>query len=206
MAGLCEGLGRYYYATRRSYAGEWQGGVRHGSGVLARADGLRYEGEWTEDVQGPMAHIVYPNGDEYFGEVVRGHAHGDGLLLIAATGQAYVGAFRRDKKEGYSLLTSTALSRYKLGKLLLKPESKRPEKLEELAEEKLVFHCLFEENKMITDHGVPPTYHREAWRAFERAKVIAAEARDKATLAPRREGQQQPPTSSGHLSPRGCGS
>jgi len=206
ISGLREGLGRYYYATLRTYAGEWHADIRHGVGVLALASGKRYEGDWTDDKQGPMAHVVYPNGDEYFGEVVHGHAHGDGLLLMHETGQAYVGSFRRDKKEGYSLLTSKEMSRRKLGKLLLKPESKRPEKLEELHEDKLVSHCLFESDKMITDHGVPPTYHREAWRAFERAKVIATDARNKAALAPRRDRAQPPATSSGHLSPRGCGS
>ena len=208
-SGLYDGLGRYCYATQRMYAGEWREGLRHGRGVMARSDGWRYEGEWAEGKQKGVAHIVYKNGDEYFGQVVNGHRHGKGLLLLQATGQAWVGDFIKDVRDGYCLLTSEALSRRKLRRLLDKTETKRPEKITELVEEEppLAFHCLFEEDKMITDHGLDEEdckYNREAWRAFDRARVVARDAVEKAALCPRPERAIAPQTDTAPVSPRGC--
>ena len=68
----------------------------------------------------------------------------------------------------------------------------------------LAFHCLFEEDRMITDHGLDAMYHREAWRNFDRARVVARESCEKAALCPRRERAVAPVTGSGRESPRGC--
>ena len=38
------------YSYGDKYIGEWNKGLKHGSGVLKYADGSLYEGEWQNDL------------------------------------------------------------------------------------------------------------------------------------------------------------
>lgn len=44
--------------------------------------------------------IIYPNGDEYIGNLLNNYKHGHGTLKYASTGAIYVGEFKDDKRSG----------------------------------------------------------------------------------------------------------
>eukprot|EP00961_Rhodomonas_salina_P137827 1853952-Rhodomonas_salina.1 len=50
------------------YVGEWQNGVRHGTGVFEYADGSRYEGEWAANVKEGTGTFNFPDGSCYKGK------------------------------------------------------------------------------------------------------------------------------------------
>jgi len=41
--------------------------VRHGKGILRRADGSVYDGDWENDVESGIGKMRWLNGDEYEG-------------------------------------------------------------------------------------------------------------------------------------------
>jgi len=44
--------------------------------------------------------IIYPNGDEYIGNLLNNYKHGHGTLKYASTGAIYIGEFKDDKRSG----------------------------------------------------------------------------------------------------------
>lgn len=89
-------LPEYYYGTSTfnfpngdKYVGDFcahRAGLlwREGSGVYTTHDGHIYEGEWKEDrlIESQNVKICYPNGAEYFGNLLKGKYSGGGLYTL----------------------------------------------------------------------------------------------------------------------------
>lgn len=87
---LQHGYGTYVLAKGGKYEGEWDQGVRHGTGTYYYPDGARiYRGEWKQNVRfsarmsRALTHtwrqlkhgkgtFTYENGDKYDGEFLNG--------------------------------------------------------------------------------------------------------------------------------------
>ena len=81
------------------YAGEIDGGVPGGLGVLTRANGDRFEGHWKNGVLNGDATAVWANGDRYDGQWRDGKAEGRGVQ-IWANGDRYDGQWHNDMPNG----------------------------------------------------------------------------------------------------------
>jgi hypothetical protein len=62
------GRGVLTRANGDKYDGEWKCGRTHGHGVLASADGDKYDGEWKDDKRNGRGVLTFANGDKYEGE------------------------------------------------------------------------------------------------------------------------------------------
>ena len=53
-----------------TFAGDWQGGAKHGCGVLTTASGARYDGQWFEGKPHGVGTFTVEgkDGEEYEGE------------------------------------------------------------------------------------------------------------------------------------------
>jgi len=68
--GLQSNLGRLTYLrsnTQEVYIGQIDDNRKHGLGILEDSSGIRYEGEFEDDIPVGLGKIIYPNGDIYYG-------------------------------------------------------------------------------------------------------------------------------------------
>jgi hypothetical protein len=81
------------------YTGQWRGRMRHGLGVLVRADGYRYEGYFAEGRCHGQGAFHAPNGSIYDGQWEQDKAHGQGKYTHA-DGSTFDGQWLHDEKSG----------------------------------------------------------------------------------------------------------
>ena len=83
------------YATDAVYEGEWKGGMRHGKGKMAWADGGRYEGEWQYNQACGEGTFHHTSGDVYIGRWVNNKSNGFGVYRTV-NGARYEGGWKDD--------------------------------------------------------------------------------------------------------------
>jgi hypothetical protein len=82
------------------YAGEWtRSSLREGRGVLYRADGEVYEGQWRNDKPNGQGRLILKTGDVYIGEFSEGKIHGYGKYT-SLEGYYYEGDWADNAKHG----------------------------------------------------------------------------------------------------------
>ena len=95
---------------RESYTGDFQDGIRFGSGVYSYSTGSRYKGRWVENRKSGLGRAKYltkvddeenPRSDvsEYHGDFHDGLKHGQGSFHYA-NGDIYSGQWSSGKKHG----------------------------------------------------------------------------------------------------------
>ena len=77
----------------------------HGHGYRIFLSGAEYTGEYRLNVFHGLGRMVYANGDEYNGYWADGLRHGQGRFVEAATGNTYVGEWRKDRQFGEGVTT-----------------------------------------------------------------------------------------------------
>ena len=65
------------------YRGGFRKGVRHGKGIGIMSDGVKYTGDWVDDMPNGYGRFDYPIGAYYNGDVVRGKRQGLGILVVS---------------------------------------------------------------------------------------------------------------------------
>ena len=104
-SGLASGQGRVEWRNGDSYEGRIERGLREGHGIfIAYANSIRYEGEWTADLQNGKGKTTFSDGDIYEGEMRDGQFHGQGSYL-SEDGSRYDGAWQNGIKEGFGKMT-----------------------------------------------------------------------------------------------------
>ncbi|KAJ8493904.1 hypothetical protein OPV22_015625 [Ensete ventricosum] len=83
-----------------SYAGQWSGGVPHGTGKYVWADGCIYEGEWRRGKTTGRGKFSWPSGATYEGEFKAGFMDGFGTYT-GASGDTYRGSWSMNLKHGH---------------------------------------------------------------------------------------------------------
>lgn len=81
------------------YTGDLSGFLPHGKGILKKADGTVYDGEFDMGSCTGIASITYKTGDKYEGEVDGGKRHGFGTYTVR-DGATYSGYFTENQKNG----------------------------------------------------------------------------------------------------------
>ena len=56
------------FVDARQYIGDWNGGARHGHGVMRWPDGREYFGSWTKGQRNGQGTLLYADGTMYSGE------------------------------------------------------------------------------------------------------------------------------------------
>jgi len=80
--------------------GEYRRGKLSGHGVMARADGNRYEGEWRDGKKHGRGVLIYDGGSRYEGQFAEGEPWGTGTLQWLS-GSRYQGGWRAGKPDGH---------------------------------------------------------------------------------------------------------
>jgi hypothetical protein len=85
-----------------TFSGHWQGGLRHGSGILSFPGPGKnfYSGEWHEDQKHGWGIMQYPSGGYYEGEWIRDHKHGFGTMYWTESMERYRGNWWHNKPDG----------------------------------------------------------------------------------------------------------
>ncbi|EQC37434.1 hypothetical protein SDRG_05037 [Saprolegnia diclina VS20] len=86
-----------------TFVGTWRADVKHGPGVLSRADGTTKDGVWQWDapVDGPWT-ITFPTRSVYDGACVNMRPHGHGVCKYA-NGDVYSGAWVHGVRSGWGV-------------------------------------------------------------------------------------------------------
>eukprot|EP00439_Symbiodinium_sp_Y106_P073380 s205_g13.t2 len=93
------------------YKGQWKGNMRHGHGVLTRADGHRYEGAWFENRAHGHGTFTEASGTSYEGQWHQDQKHGYGKY-VHIDGTTYEGEWHADEKSGRGIETWSDGARY----------------------------------------------------------------------------------------------
>eukprot|EP00435_Cladocopium_sp_Y103_P055755 s615_g18.t1 len=96
------------------YKGQWRGNMRHGHGVLTRADGHRYEGAWLDNRAHGHGTFTESSGTSYEGPDGQWHQdqkHGYGKY-VHIDGTTYEGEWHSDEKSGRGIETWSDGARY----------------------------------------------------------------------------------------------
>ena len=88
------------FQTGMSRNGSW-----HGRGHSVSLSGTQYTGEFQMNQRHGLGRMIYPNGDEYNGNWAKGMRDGQGRFVEAATGNTYVGGWRKDRQYGEGVTT-----------------------------------------------------------------------------------------------------
>jgi hypothetical protein len=103
VEGKRHGYGVEDYPNGDNYDGYWKEDVRHGYGTFSKADGSKLEGNWVDgELTCSHGTLTYSNGDVFQGDVVKGMAHGSGILRTKVGG-IYDGEFKDNYIEGYGI-------------------------------------------------------------------------------------------------------
>lgn len=82
------------------YVGALSGYLPHGKGILTKADGTIFEGDFYEGYCTGKAMITYVGGDIYEGDVDHESREGNGIY-IKPDGTVYEGKFKNGQKNGF---------------------------------------------------------------------------------------------------------
>mmetsp|Transcript_35393 Transcript_35393/g.110638 ORF Transcript_35393/g.110638 Transcript_35393/m.110638 type:complete len:398 (+) Transcript_35393:306-1499(+) len=101
------GFGSIMYAAndqkqRVKFAGEFEDGIRKGSGCLVWQDGAQYAGDWFGDKPGGFGIEKYPDGSTYVGQYENDMRHGFGTYVFPS-GAKYEGCWYLGKRHGKAL-------------------------------------------------------------------------------------------------------
>lgn len=119
--GKCHGKGKMTSA-KGEYAGEFDGGSRHGHGTYTFKSGAVYVGEWKRGKKHGSGSLISANGDkDYQGGWMNDKRHGRGVAT-RANGDVFDGDWMNGKKNGTFILKTASGERFKQvynnGKLL----------------------------------------------------------------------------------------
>lgn len=104
-----EGFGKMTYpkeSNKKSYEGQWKGGVFDGKGKIVWANGHTYEGDFKEGKYYGKGVYIWSNGNRYEGEFKNDSFNGKGVL-IWSDGDRYEGEWINDKPHGFGIFTSS---------------------------------------------------------------------------------------------------
>ena len=73
-------------------------------GILKKVNGDEYAGDFKDDLYDGYSLYKYAIGDSYCGDFVLGKRHGNGVLIISATGENFAGRFENDELIGGQVL------------------------------------------------------------------------------------------------------
>lgn len=82
------------------YLGEYQCGLKRGSGKFYYPDGSTYDGQWKKDLKHGQGLYTYPNGDQYDGNWYKGQRHGVGTYTFAEAKCAFHGTWKDGVRMG----------------------------------------------------------------------------------------------------------
>ena len=85
--GIRQGTGTYRYLNGNVYAGKWKENRKHGIGKMTYSEKGEYNGFWENGRRHGEGIFKYPNGDSYSGWWRFGVKEGFGTYLYAASGQ-----------------------------------------------------------------------------------------------------------------------
>ncbi len=131
-----DGQGKYIYSVndplqRASHEGSWKNGKKHGYGTFIWKNGVKFEGQYSDDERigyGSMnfptndpfnrvryvgnwnngqingrGTLTYKNGNKYEGDFVSGAIRGNGTFYFA-DGRKYVGQMLKGKSQGRGVM------------------------------------------------------------------------------------------------------
>jgi hypothetical protein len=81
------------FANGLKYEGEWNNDMRHGQGTLFMPDLGTYTGEWKDGQRSGQGIHTLVGGDKYEGEWAEGMCNGQGTYTFA-NGNKYVGEWK----------------------------------------------------------------------------------------------------------------
>lgn len=119
-AGLLQNRGPVVIGDCGSYSGQWviyrgpgkqEIELREGEGVMTRADGGRYVGQFLANRAHGRGRYFHSCGDVYEGEWRDDEAHGQGRFTLA-DGSCYEGGFARNLRHGLGVEAFSDGSRY----------------------------------------------------------------------------------------------
>eukprot|EP00913_Durusdinium_trenchii_P024990 g23455.t2 len=87
------------------YKGQWRGNMRHGHGILTRADGHRYEGAWLDNRAHGHGTFTESSGTSYEGPTLK-------EWYVHIDGTTYEGEWHSDEKSGRGIETWSDGARY----------------------------------------------------------------------------------------------
>jgi hypothetical protein len=109
-----------FYTNRDYYDGDFIDSVRHGQGTLITAAGVKYEGEFRNNVYNGYGILSWPpfeeNGVKYVGrrfegDFKDGQRHGKGIFMVG-NGDYYSGMFEKNLYHGAGTLVSCELGKF----------------------------------------------------------------------------------------------
>ncbi|HYC34921.1 MAG TPA: caspase family protein [Usitatibacter sp.] len=100
-----------YSSKSFKYEGEFQEGLKHGSGIYVWENGDRYEGTFAEDRADGQGKYRFANGDTYEGQVKGGVIVGRGTY-VARNGDVFEGSFSGGKPHGVGVYRFASGDRY----------------------------------------------------------------------------------------------
>jgi len=89
---------------KNCYAGDFEGGLKHGQGIETTADGHHYEGEFREGRMHGRGKMTYKSGDVYEGEWARGKQEGTGEMKNLKEGWSYAGEWHKGRRSGKGVI------------------------------------------------------------------------------------------------------
>ena len=99
----------HYFPTPGNHTFSTTRAQIHGKGVLAYANGNRYDGSWENDVISGRGTLIYADGDRYDGDWVNGKMHGSGEGMVAAS-SLFTLIFREQVSTHMLMATSTMVN------------------------------------------------------------------------------------------------
>eukprot|EP01102_Stenamoeba_stenopodia_P000216 TRINITY_DN1017_c0_g1_i2.p1 TRINITY_DN1017_c0_g1~~TRINITY_DN1017_c0_g1_i2.p1 ORF type:complete len:517 (-),score=60.21 TRINITY_DN1017_c0_g1_i2:242-1792(-) len=103
QSGMRHGTGSYYYKHGDQYHGQFVRGFRDGKGTIMFANGNKYEGYWKADKRDGMGIFSWASGNRYEGCFVHDMRTGYGIYYYS-DGLRYEGMFQDGKKHGTGIL------------------------------------------------------------------------------------------------------
>lgn len=98
------GRGRKVWANGMTYEGEWTNNRQHGKGVMTWSSGSRYEGDWVNGARTGKGKMRWANGDTYEGDWVDNQQSGQGKAYWTENDCVYEGSFANDKRNGNGVM------------------------------------------------------------------------------------------------------
>ncbi len=98
-SGLRSGTGTLVWKDGDTYTGDWHSDLRHGFGTYTTTDGDRYTGQWQNGKMHGEGTYTWSDGDTYAGQYANGKRNGEGTFTWA-DGQTYTGSYVDGAREG----------------------------------------------------------------------------------------------------------
>ena len=105
------GLGECIYSCGDKYTGQWNSGLRWGSGRLCFNNGDRYSGSFENDKPNGEGEFLFRNNDRFIGHVKDGYFDGMGTYYYS-DGREYNGSFESNFKHGHGVFTFSNKNTY----------------------------------------------------------------------------------------------